>query len=244
MSDRIAFWDERATLGATAGTQDLGLVQLERRAIQRHVRPDLRVLDVGCGTGDTLATLTARTRRGVDFSPHMVEAARAKGLDVQVGSVLDADLGEADLVYTQRCLINLTTWDEQRAAIRRLAAAVAPGGTLLLVEHYQDGLDALNDERLRWGLPRIDPPWHNRYIQHTDVVGALPGLERQATAVDFSWRYYYVSRVITAWDAQQRGEAPAYDAPINLAAAAIDEPGYGPSVGQARWWRWVRPATS
>ena len=42
------------------------------------VPPDLRVLDLGCGTGDLLATLRPSKGVGVDFSERMINIASSK----------------------------------------------------------------------------------------------------------------------------------------------------------------------
>jgi ubiquinone/menaquinone biosynthesis C-methylase UbiE len=44
---------------------------------QAHVEPGLRVLELGCGPGDLLASLHPSRGLGVDLSPKMLEAARA-----------------------------------------------------------------------------------------------------------------------------------------------------------------------
>ena len=49
-------------------------------------RPGERVLDLGCGDGALTAKLVASGAQvlGVDASPAMVEATRARGIDAQV----------------------------------------------------------------------------------------------------------------------------------------------------------------
>jgi len=46
--------------------------------LQRLVDPGLKVLEIGCGTGDTLAALRPSEGVGVDLSPAMLERARQK----------------------------------------------------------------------------------------------------------------------------------------------------------------------
>jgi ubiquinone/menaquinone biosynthesis C-methylase UbiE len=55
------------------------------------VPPGLRVLELGCGTGRMLAGLEPRHGVGVDFSPAMIERARAAhpDLEFRVGDVED-----------------------------------------------------------------------------------------------------------------------------------------------------------
>ena len=51
--------------------------------------PGLRVLDLGCGTGDLLANLKPSKGVGVDFSEHMINIARGKypELDFSAGDI-------------------------------------------------------------------------------------------------------------------------------------------------------------
>src|SRR6185437_5425674 len=53
----------------------------------------LRVLEVGCGTGDVLAALQPRHGVGVDFSPAMIAEANAlhPGLEFRTGDIEDTD---------------------------------------------------------------------------------------------------------------------------------------------------------
>src|SRR5690349_4852611 len=49
------------------------------------------VLEVGCGTGLILERLAriAKSAKGIDLSPGMLEKAKERGLDVQQGSILE-----------------------------------------------------------------------------------------------------------------------------------------------------------
>ena len=243
MSDVLSHWNDRAALGPCAGTQDRGLVALEQRVIQAHVRPGLRVLDVGCGVGETLTTLSGVERVGMDFSPAMIAQATASHPEIRFeeGDIRYdlSRLGLFDLIYTQRCLINLLDQEAQGAAVRRICQQLTPGGCYLAVEHSADGLVALNGLRQQVGLSAIIPPWHNCYLQE-DAVRAFvadPTIDLTADAEDFSSTYYFLSRVVNAWLAQREGRDPSYEAPIN--ALALQLPVFG-DVGQARYWRWRR----
>ncbi|HEY4602755.1 MAG TPA: bifunctional NAD(P)/FAD-dependent oxidoreductase/class I SAM-dependent methyltransferase [Blastococcus sp.] len=105
-----------------------------------------RALDVGCGEGADAIWLAARGWRvtAVDFSTTALErgAASAEALGADVAARIEwcrADVrswtppaGSFDLVSAQ--FMHLPT-DERRPLFQRLADAVAPGGTLLLVGH-------------------------------------------------------------------------------------------------------------
>ncbi len=76
-----------------------------------RVRPGTRVLDVGCGVGRWCRELAARGGRvtGVDFSPTMIGEARRRAAEQGV-------------------------LERLRAALCRMVAHLAPGGTLILLE--------------------------------------------------------------------------------------------------------------
>lgn len=91
-------------------------------------RPGETILDVGCGDG----TLTLRIKEagaevvGIDNSPSMIGAARAKGLDARLMDAADLRFSEAfDAAFSNATL----HWvlDKQRAA-RAIWFALRPGG--------------------------------------------------------------------------------------------------------------------
>lgn len=93
------------------------------------------VLDVGCGEGLLAAYLSAAqsglTVRGWDIDAQRVAAAQEAGLDCAVGDVRTVELPRADAVVCIDVLHYLSP-AEQEAVVARLAAALSPGGKLVV----------------------------------------------------------------------------------------------------------------
>lgn len=82
-SKRIANWDrisKRKSLKANAGVFYHSLL---RHYYRFMVPPGLKVLELGCGHGDLLASLEPALGVGVDFSEHMLETAAQKHPDLR-----------------------------------------------------------------------------------------------------------------------------------------------------------------
>ena len=108
-------------------------------SLVRH-EPDMRVVDLGCGTGmltrDLHARLQARETLGIDRSAKMLEAsadALPLGLRLEVGTIEDfvdragGDERGYDLVFSNAAL----HWIEHHETlVGRLTAAIAPAGQL------------------------------------------------------------------------------------------------------------------
>jgi len=253
MTGAIAdYWNTPEAL--TANKRDRILKELEIRAIGQYVKDGMRVLDAGCGDGETLAHLFkshACHLTGIDGSVLMIDRAREEFGVVACGLVKfdRVDLRDAsawagdrrwDLIYTERCLINLPTWEVQAQAIRDCCALLKPGGQFVMCEHSQDGLDETNEWRAKLNLPAIVPPSHNRYLRDAEVYGygALwDGPGDDVTIQDFAGLYYFLSRIVNAKLAADVGQEPSYDSLINK--LALDLPlGPGPQEfrGYGRAW--------
>jgi SAM-dependent methyltransferase len=108
--------------------------------------PPGTALDLACGEGRNALWLAEQgwTVTGTDFSPVAIERARRiaedRGIDLDL-RIADATTPVADGPYDLVLVAYLhLPPDARRAAHRHAAAAVAPGGTLLVVGHDVDNL--------------------------------------------------------------------------------------------------------
>lgn len=258
MNDVKALWDERAALGDTAGTQDRIAKALEIEAIAKHVKDGMDVLDVGCGNGETAFALAGRHGckiYGLDSSEPMIEVARqtrasahteirdrtAFGI-ADIEHIQDTYAAELrfDLVYTERCLINLRNAGTQLETIVQLNKLVKPGGTLLLCECSLDGLYNINANRIGLGLERIAPPWHDQYLPTAAMKLLCLDGQFYEEMDCFSGTYYFLSRIVNAMDAKQQGVEPDYNAPVNKLALRIPHIPMLNKFAQVRLWTWRR----
>jgi ubiquinone/menaquinone biosynthesis C-methylase UbiE len=94
------------------------------------------VLECGCGTGLLLERIAkfARTAKGIDLSPGMLEKARERGLDVREGSVTSLPFSDAsfDVTCSFKVLAHVPDIGKALAEMAR----VTRSGGVILAEFY------------------------------------------------------------------------------------------------------------
>jgi SAM-dependent methyltransferase len=192
----------------TPTSRDPYLAQLERRAIISHLAGRESAMDVGCGDAshsieyakvvgrligvDNAASLLAVARRRID-------AAGTDNVELLLASVLELDArvpaGAFDAVISQRCLINLPTWEDQKAALEQLHKVLASGGILLVSEGFIDELVALNQLRTALRLSPISVSRYNHFLSRDEFETFVGPLFRIRAIVHYGV-YLYLSRVL------------------------------------------------
>lgn len=128
------------------------------------------VLEVGCGTGLVLERIAkfARSAKGVDLSPGMLEHAKARGLDVFQGSA--TQLPFADNSFDVSCSFKvLAHIPDIQLALSEMARVVRPGGVVLaefynpysfrgLIKHFGPKLSVGSDTHEGNVFIRFDSP--------------------------------------------------------------------------------------
>jgi ubiquinone/menaquinone biosynthesis C-methylase UbiE len=236
----LDFWKKRAEHGVNAGTNDFLLKYLEEEALAARVPGGAQLLDIGCGNGSTLIRLCEQKGCGgigLDYAETLLELARQTAEERGVhdrlkffkGDVqqLDPKLGHFDHVMTQRCLINLETDDEQKKAFGSIVSLLRPGGRYYMIEAFNDGNRKLNELREIFRLEPMTAPWHNHFLELNE---ALSWEKSYPVAIEevshFASTYYFLSRVVYAKLAADRGEALEYDSDINKLSLQL------PSMGE------------
>lgn len=169
----MGFWERQGGLkppGELTTHRDVHQVRIETRLISEMLKPSDVLLDVGCGNGFATAIYAQKCKKvvGVDYSVKMVAAARKafatkKNLSFWQGDVLSLkDLpGHFTVVLTTRCLINLTSWSDQKKAIMNLHRILPSGGRMIFAEGVRQGRANLNRLRGQLGLAVMPKVWHN-----------------------------------------------------------------------------------
>jgi len=112
---------------------------LNLRRLSQWLSPDSRILDFGCGYGRSLGELFASGYRnliGVDFSPAMIAAARARFPEVTFQVIQSSTIPLSDASVDGTLLFSVLTCvptdDGQRALVRELHRVLRPGGLLYI----------------------------------------------------------------------------------------------------------------
>ncbi len=232
----LKFWDERASLGDLAGTNDFVLTGIEQSYLLDTIPRGSRVLDIGCGNGSSLIKLVDQkgcTGVGIDFSEEMVklakQASQSQGLGERVEwhrrgvPPVPNEWAQFDVAYSQRCLINLASAEQQKEAVLSVKDTLNSGGIYIMIECFMEGAEETNLLRRRLGLQAMDAPWHNLFFHLHEVKSWSTPSFYMEKVVHVSSTYHLLSRVVNAKLAADSGEALRYDSAINLLAAQLPQ---------------------
>lgn len=166
--DAVAAWRSQHTSFRRYYGEQIG------RLVGSLVAPRGRVLEVGCGLGDLLATLDASRRVGIDLSPRMIELARARHpeLELHVADVQQEDLsrivgGPFDTIVLSDVIGLL---DDVELAFDRLASLLSPEGRVV-VTYYSFSWEPL----LKAGeMLGVKTPWpEQNWLSMNDIENLL-----------------------------------------------------------------------
>ncbi|NBD15079.1 MAG: methyltransferase domain-containing protein [Cyanobacteria bacterium] len=135
MTQSMKFWDKSAEKYAKQPIADEAAYQKKLAVTRDYFRPDMEVLEIGCGTGSTaiLHAPYVKHIRAIDFSPNMIAIAQAKAADQNIQNVtfeqasID-ELSVPDSTYDAVLGLNvLHLLDNKEAAIAKVYDMLQPG---------------------------------------------------------------------------------------------------------------------
>lgn len=97
------------------------------------VHPNQRILEIGCGAGDLIASLQPSHGMGVDFSPEMIARAKQRHPEIEYRQLDTHDLSSLEDVFDVIILSDTVNdlWDVQRA-LEQVKKLCAPHTRLIL----------------------------------------------------------------------------------------------------------------
>lgn len=176
----------------------------------------LKIGDIGCGNGYTLSCLARQfpynNYWGIDNSAELLAIAEDRKLancEFVEGNAccLNFDNEFFDVIYTQRCLINILDWEEQKNALVEIHRTLKPEGLYLMIECFTDGLMNNNKARSECGLTELKEAYHNKYFDKELLAEAVRGrftitepsqLDGRLPPYNFLSSHYFIARVLHA----------------------------------------------
>jgi len=178
---------------------------VETKFVLKHLRPDDRVLEIGCGSGvmtKEISRLVAHVT-ALDLQPDMIESAREFLADENprnVELVCDNFLTHTfsshyDVVISSRVVINFPSLDDQLSGARLIGSLLGPTGRLLLLEGFRSAFDELNVLRRSVGLDEVEPSPVNVYLEES-YLGILQNLGFELSESYENGLYDVITRVV------------------------------------------------
>jgi ubiquinone/menaquinone biosynthesis C-methylase UbiE len=136
MAEASRFWDNQAERYAAQPIADEAAYRTKLQVTRQHLRPDMQLLEFGCGTGGTAIAHAPNVAhiRAIDFSERMLDIAREKARKAgisnisferaEIGSLAVAD-GSYDMVLGLSILHLLKDVD---LVIGKVFRMLRPGG--------------------------------------------------------------------------------------------------------------------
>ncbi len=230
-------WDNWAKeFGASlrATTKSTTIKQLEIFAIMRHLVPNSKILDVGCGNGYNAIAFIENIPNinilGVDYSKAMIDNAilnskklkskQQNRLKFEIADILSLPYEkEFDIVTTDRCIVNLVDIEVQKRAIDNCRKALKPGSLFLMLENSQQNYARQNDAREAVGLSRRTPPEYNLFLDEDIILPYCESIGLELSQIDDfgSLHDLMLYVILTAQDPNKEH----YDEPLIVKAAEL-----------------------
>jgi ubiquinone/menaquinone biosynthesis C-methylase UbiE len=139
------------------------------------------ILEVGCGNGytaDILYNSLDINYNGIDFCEDLVNLSKERNIDNYIFSLgdvcnLNFENNTFDLVFSERCLINLDSWDKQQKGLSEIYRVLKKGGIYIMIEGFTDGLNNLNEARRVVGLEPIKQKFFNKYFDKEKLMDCI-----------------------------------------------------------------------
>ena len=130
------FWDRIASRYAASPIRDEAAYQRKLEVTRGYLRPDMELLEFGCGTGSTALVHAPCVKHilAIDVSPKMIDIAQAKAdaghvtnVSFKQSNIDDFDMAE-DSFDAVLGLSILHLVEDKDAVIRKVHALLKPGG--------------------------------------------------------------------------------------------------------------------
>jgi SAM-dependent methyltransferase len=212
--------------GAIAKT--IGAPDAEGFVARLALEPDVRVLDIACGTGNVTLPLARRgaTVTGLDMTPHLLEEARARAASEGLNIRFDEGFAEAlpypdasfDMVVS---MFGIMFSPAPETVASEMARVLRPGGRLALASWTPSGFSGKLPAIVGRYLPPLPPGaispllWGEEATVRERLKPSFDSI--QTSVVSITWELQTGAAASAAFFAHNSG-------PIQLALGRLDAP--------------------
>ncbi len=157
-------------------SRDPYLANLERKFIISGLKRNYNCLEIGCG--DALNTIfyidkvksilaTDNSENLLNIAKNKIKINKKKNITLQNFSAIELPENLSNkfhCVISQRCIINLGNWNNQKIALKKIHASLKKNGIFLLTEGFEDRLKNLNKIRKIFNLKEIKVAKYNKFL--------------------------------------------------------------------------------
>ena len=216
------FWKSRVENSEnTVCTNDAQLDLLEEDQIIKRIKNDKSILEVGCGNGKLLDRLqkkiAIKSYYGTDFVQELIDKANKKYFKYKnvnfdcfdMSTVSDKSFDKKfDYIISKRAIQNILSAKIQLKIIDNLGLHLRKSGKVILVESSSNAQKNINEMRKKYGLKKINPPFHNLFLNEKKLKSYKFKNVKLTEVDNFASNFYFITRVIYALYTQNYLKSP------------------------------------
>lgn len=185
------YWNQRAkkNKNSVISTTNFKLIKEFEIAILKHIikkyakSKNLKILELGCGNGVNLINIKKLYPNyklyGIDYSEEMIKYANNKNKNINffLGDITKKatfiNLPKFDIIFTNRCLINLKSQKKINKVISKSKNFLKKGGYYIFLENFINGHSNKNKLRAMLNLKPRKIATFNKFINETKFLTFL-----------------------------------------------------------------------
>jgi len=186
------FWDKIAVKYSGQPIADEESYQKKLAKSQSYFRPEMEILEFGCGTGGTAIIHAPHVKRirAIDISPKMIEIARAKAeaaevtnvdFEVQTIEALDAPDGTFDAILGMS-IMHLV--EDKGAVLEKVLRLLKPGGVFISSTVCMGDMMKV----IRYVVPIMQFFGRAPFVAFFSREELLESIEKSGFEIDYDWR--------------------------------------------------------